>query len=189
MFVAGQEHAMETGKALARRNAEVMLLTDVSSAGAAMSSRSRRTGSWSSTRASQTPWSTRRRCRSPCEGRSARSSGRLGVSRGGVRARSSRRTSGPNQVDHLLPELRRVRRSRLRHRGYSFSPQEDRCPRNRGQLQAPRHRPPRLRFPLARCAHLDAVPLLWRHRTGATPTHRCLRRLVSLVVGHVIICG
>ena len=33
-----------------------------------------------------------------------------------------RRTSGPNQVDHLLPELHHVRRSRLRHRRYSFSP-------------------------------------------------------------------
>ena len=32
---------------------------------------------------------------------------------------------------------------------------------------------PRLRFSLARRAHLDAVPLLWRHRTGAAPTHTC----------------
>ena len=45
------------------------------------------------------------------------------------------------------------------------------------QQQTPRHRPPRLRLPLARCPHLDAVPLLWRHRTGPAPTHTCLRRL------------
>ena len=37
--------------------------------------------------------------------------------------------------------------------------------------------PPRLRFPLARCAHLDAVPVLRRRRTGAASTHTCLRRL------------
>ena len=40
----------------------------------------------------------------------------------------SRRTSGPNHLDHLLPERRRVRRPRFRHRGTS-------CSNETGKLQ------------------------------------------------------
>ena len=45
------------------------------------------------------------------------------------------------------------------------------------QHQAPGHRAARPRVSLARPAHLDALSLLWRHRTDSTPTHTTSRRL------------
>ena len=48
------------------------------------------------------------------------------------------------------------------------------------QQQAAGHRAPRLRFPLARGAHLDAVPLLRRHRTGAASTHNVFKETQTI---------
>ena len=62
------------------------------------------------------------------------------------------------------------------HPRVSGHPDDERAGRGH-QQQAAGDRAPRLRIPLPRCAHLDAVSLLWRHRTGATPTHTRLRRL------------
>ena len=57
-------------------------------------------------------------------------------------------------------------------------PDDERAGRGH-QQQAARNRAPRIRIPLPRRTHLDALPLLWRYRTDAAPTHTCLRRLVS----------
>ncbi|MCY4634998.1 MAG: N-6 DNA methylase [Acidobacteria bacterium] len=48
----------------------------------------------------------------------------------------SRCTSGPNQLDHLLSECRRVRRSRLRHRGLLLAKRTG-VPRNWAKLHSP----------------------------------------------------
>ena len=58
---------------------------------------------------------------------------------------------------------------------------EERAGRGHRQ-QAAGHHATRLRLPLARAAHLDAVSLLWWHRTGAaSTTHEFEETLFSFV--------
>ena len=49
-------------------------------------------------------------------------------------------------------------------------------PRGGYQQQAARDCAARVRLSLGWLPHVDAVPVLWRHRTGAAPTHTRLRR-------------
>ena len=81
--------------------------------------------------------------------------------------------STPGAVRQARADDRQARRGDPRVPGH---PDDQRAGRGH-QQQATGHRAARLRFPLARPAHLDAVSVLWRHRTGAASTHTTLRRL------------
>ena len=69
---------------------------------------------------------------------------------------------------------------------HDLNPKASTCPQNRGNLSGGHQQKAagdcaaRIRIPLSRCDHLDAVPLLRRHRTGATSTHTHLRRFQNL---------